>query len=145
MRGQQQYIYRRNSFNFLFLLLLLVFSELFFSCKKREPILEKKLTQSWSRAVEDCDSLIFNGQKEIAKQRVYEEFRKIEQPTVLDSCYYYRFWQWLYSDVDIDYGKAIDYVDSMRMVLIRNQKEEEYAYFSAMVYYWKGDIFFCYR
>ena len=142
MRGQQQYIYSRNSFNFLFLLLLLVFSELFFSCKKREPILEKKLTQSWSKVVEDCDSLIFNGQKEIAKQRVYEEFRKIEQPTVLDSCYYYRFWQWLYSDVDIDYGKAIDYVDSIRMILIRNQKEEEYANFSAMVYYWKGDIFF---
>lgn len=123
--------------SFCFLLFILIIS-----CKKQVTISKEGFTNSWLALIEESDSLVYNNSIEAAKKNIVEGFKKLNNPTVLDSCYYYSFWQRLYKDIDVNYDKALSYNDTINLVLVRNNAIDKYAYMAALVNYWRGDMLF---
>jgi signal transduction histidine kinase len=124
-------------------ILIALLSLLLLSCNDKAHLpKENKLTKEWGVVVESADSFVYNKHKDLAIKSIVEGFRKIDQPSVLDSCYYYKFWLWMYKDVEVDYDRALDYVDSIDVILKRNKAENSFPYLAAFVNYWRGDIFF---
>jgi tetratricopeptide (TPR) repeat protein len=116
---------------------------LFSSCEIHQGKTTKtELTKEWKKIVEESDSLIYNHHKDLAKKNIIEGFKQLKHPSVLDSCYYYKFWVWLYSNIDVNYVKALDNNDSIGIILRRNNATVKYAYLAAFVDYWRGDIMF---
>ena len=95
--------------------------------------------------IEIADHKVAEGHWDTAKFIIEAAYREIPNKSVVDSFNYYRFHYELQYKCYKDSKRAFAYTDSVKRLIERHHAEKTLASRYALIYYWRGDLFFAGR